>query len=467
MFVLENIIKSVLVISMRMRLIVSFLFLFMFGSFLAVMQWNALNSIPDNLYNSFQKDSEALVLSYITESNREDGNANGFIGKYNVPKTLRIGLIPYQYIVFKTQAPGDFSYLKYLSSAGWQGLVYAHLYDLAHKLGISGDGNPVAASPELSFMRIITAALMAAMLASLILMLGFEFGIIAGIFVFIGTLFNPSFMVMGNNLYWMPFLMVAPLLFSWFLLSKNITNKWVLPAGMYALFFIKSMMGYEFLSTIILAAMSPVIYFSIKNRRGFAYFVKNCFVIGVSGVLGFVSALGIHLYKLHSLNSSWSDAWALFIAVVAKRTHGNPEYMEKVYRVASDASSFDVLRSYMHTPVFYYPAAFSLSISDLLIGLCFFALIVGTYIFINNQHLKTKFIALLAIVVWSFVAVASWHVLAKGHSFFHHHINNFLWGLPLSIFIYVFFGYYAQKACSLIKTKYEFPSRNILYYFSN
>jgi hypothetical protein len=205
---------------------------------------------------------------------------------------------------------------------------------------------------------------------------------------------------------------------------------------------LKAAMGYEFISTILLSTLCPLIYFAVKNSWSREKILSRCALVGIFGLLGFVAAISLHVYQLTLESGDTGQAISIIQDRVLTRTHDDPEnYVDTPYYESQKASACSI--------IFY---------EYLLRGGTFrvkipYLLWVIVFIFISFKVYKDKYqlpelkrsnpvINALIITTWfSILAPLSWFVLAKSHSYIHTDINIILWHLPFMIFGFALLGY--------------------------
>lgn len=380
--------------------------------------------ISSKKFKEHQKDSESLVIGRIAKS-RTDGvlSEAGLLGRHETA----IGGendFQHQYELFTNETRGE-NYKTYNSQIGLHGIFFSLIDKVLNICGI--DDNML----RLQIYRGLTSALLAIILSAIILLFYFEIGIYPVILLLFSIALSPWLVLIGRNLYWVFGLMYLPMLITFMAFKyQELTDQFNKPLIYSAIFlsiFLKSSFGYEFISTIMLAMLAPMIYFTIKNdtpyRQTFVYILQ----IGLVAVAGFIAAFFVHIMQLSVVLGGFSESFASVFGRVSVRTGlgVNLDAVESVYIKSLNASSWKVLLRYF--------------MSSGSVFIIIFALVSRASLHMlkspqyNVQEKRT--IKALFITTWfSFFAPVSWFVLAKAHSYIHTHINIVLWDLPFKIF---------------------------------
>lgn len=174
---------------------------------------------------------------------------------------------------------------------------------------------------------------------------------------------------------------------------------------------------------------------------GGGLYVKKSCIVGVSAILGFITAIFTHIFKLIKLFNSFDKAIEHLVYTISKRTgvfQSGLEYSESIIN-SLESNVFDVIHTYIfkNKPLVYEYTM----ITVIAIFLFFIALT-----FISERYSKSldenrkKLFAICISCIVCFIAPISWFIMAKGHSFIHTPINYLLWSMPFTIIVFCFGG---------------------------
>lgn len=223
---------------------------------------NALQSGSEQYrYEGFQADSEWLIRAKLGyEHEHGFGSSGGFL---------------------RMPQPND---APYLSQYGLQGHVLSWMQRLT-----GGD--------ELAILRrgrrlfALTAAMV---LALFLLALRRELGSAVAHGVGLGLLASDWMVFFGPNAYWATALLFAPMAFSFWAYADWPRGRFL--AAIAFLVAMKSLCGYEYVSSVILAAAPAVLWHELRRPAGaWLRSVKAIFGLGLAGSAGFALALVLHL----------------------------------------------------------------------------------------------------------------------------------------------------------------------------
>lgn len=422
--------------------------------------FNTFRVTTTDWFVTHQVDSEQLVLDGLLHA-KQTGDVRP--GRYSRPEIPDAKLQAHAlYAVNETSG----TFKPYESQYGLQMRVFAALA----AIGVDHIGT----------LQAITALLTSAVVAALFALLWTQLGRSPALIFALVLVLSPWVVVFARNLYWVPFTWFLPMLVTLSLSSVAFARArvfWLMLGALFVTFLVKSLCGYEYITTIYFAAITPIVYFGVKERISFTRMAIHVTASGVALVAAFALALGMHaLTVAPDLQSGLAK-----ISLVAKKRVALDD-PAKVAREVCEGSvdcenlTISSLRSSTVSVVATYflmpDAAPWLSnfrdrtpcdsgckaelkavlqnegrgaalkyLRDLGPG----AWIEGVGVAVRKAVDAFGFIAFVLVVCVSFrrfprelraaVAVAfvaplSWHVMAKAHSDVHTHMNYVLWYLP-------------------------------------
>jgi len=238
-------------------------------------------------------------------------------------------------------------------------------------------------------------------------------------------------------------------------------------------FLIKDLCGYEYITTIGVSAVAPLIYYATKYKNKFSAILLQLSIASFSFIMAFGLAIIIHAY---SVGNNFAEGISVIQSVALKRI-GSPD---SAARSCSDLNAVEmtncmnelnknkaslaangllVVGNYFIFKEFlpwlgnirYHPGdkeklltgLNNLTLSKInpynfhvqtvlslaaygLSCICFIALTVCA--FWASFKMDNRAISLLLII--SALAPLSWFIMAKGHSYVHKHLNYVLWYIP-------------------------------------
>lgn len=424
-------------------------FLLLFFSF----QHNTFKVAEHKWFTRFGADSESLVIARLVKSQHEgifssqghlvfyDRDSEDFASK---PTKIYEGILQYN----------NMKNVEYTSQVGIQGIFYSILDKSFNKLNIVNIKN------RINIYHAITSSLLALVLASIVVLFYLEIGAFASIFLLLSLILSQWIAVMARNLYWVEGLMYVPFLAIFAMHKYEELKGHISLKLLYFLAFstvmIRCFNGYEYISTILISMVVPIIYFAVKNNWNIVLAVKRIIFTGLFGLFGFLTALLLHIWQLQLSTHSFTKAWGIILRRILTRTSGNPDGVPEHIRKSLESSFFEIIHTYLNgtaidlSTIFGFKFFKFITYEDLI--WCF--LIGSIFVFTDFKLIKEHYNKLLALTVatWvSFFAPISWFVLAKGHSYIHTHINYILWHLPFTIFGYALVGFIGYL---LLKTLY-------------
>jgi len=381
------------------------LFILLFANYLT----NCFHTVQPYWFENWQTDSEALIKGRIFVIEHY-----GFLkdfGLLQMSAGYEKGFADYE-----TLTP-------YLSQLGFGGTLFGAIKILTHGIG---------------FCYGLNVFILCGLLFAILKWIYDEFGILPSIAGYVAMFFSGWMTVSARNLYWIPFTLILPFVISLFFLKREEkTGKisvWLWAFLIFASVFFKSGCGFEFISCVLINSVLPIFYYGCKNNWSVSKIIKRFFIIGCTGLLGFLSAIGLHIYQLSGYFGNLSQALSLMQNDVARRTAATVLTMPTQGFVINSMSvpKFQVISTYLAGE----SVIFGLKM-NILICICALTFLYKS----ENQNLH----ALKIFTLVSLLSPLSWYILASPHSYIHTHINYLLWSYPCIILIFACIGYVIEN----------------------
>jgi len=398
-----------------------FIIFIIFITLILVFQKNYFRTVDNYFFNTFQKDSEALVIGGIVASKMQIDKQNWNLGFILKNGSLDPGFAYDSYEVFPNvnNYPKS-TFFPYKSQIGFQFWYYS----IIQKIMNFSDPS------RLGYFS-------CAILSILIIGFFFLYKKIYGTFysyIFVLTIsMSPWIISMARNLYWSIFLWFIPPFFAGLAyLYKDKKIKYLFYFLVLISIFIKSLCGYEYLSTIVLFTVSVYIiapYFNFNTKNQTPEW-KMAFNVILLCILGFLIAL---LFHASYRGTSISDGLlTIFKEDVQRRTFGDSKNFNEAYSPSLNSSVFVVIKKYIldwSTPLF---VGLHGKLFQILLVLSSFGLV---YKKITKHPMFKRDLILLTFTI---IGPLSWFILAKSHSYIHTHISFVLWYIgfvPALVFV--------------------------------
>lgn len=410
---------------------------------------NILSFANSLWFNLHQKDSESLVLGRLVENKIGDQNSFGcFLGQYTnsamkrkkdfveaqyrMYEELSVHTTNYQYMVYLHQIGGQVGFLQKVDEIIAKTLMLATENRLVRVKFL----NKVNES-RIVLLQLVVAAVNAVVISLVLLWFAVEFDENLAWGLLSLTMASPWLTVFGRNLYWIMGSWYLPMVCAmWICRSFGQRNSpsivgYILQNIIFATLmmisvFIKSTMGYEYLSTIVLAAITVLIYYGIKNRWSASRSLVLMFSGGIGSVAGFAGCLWIHYSRLVMYyGGSQEDALNRIKHMINARTVGNVSTLQQEFGATVSGNPIVILLKYVFSVWNLFPPY-------ILFLLPF--VWISNVVLVKKMRFSLQMRALAIATLFSMSAPISWFVLARGHSFVHFHLNYVLWHLPTMFF---------------------------------
>lgn len=369
--------------------------------------------------NNFQNDSENLVFAKILTDEISIKSNHGFL----------VYLDDQQLQQLKNNKNIEEKSVKnqlYTPQFGLQGIIFSLLYN---NLNIK----------NFELLHLLNVLCINFLLIYLLNWIYIEFKLKAMLFSSLSIYFlSTMFIGVEKNLYWIIWIYFLPMCLSICVMKSNNTSSrlFYLIIFPFISILLKCLNGYEFMSTVLINMEIPIIYYYLKKNAKMINLIKICSIVGISGILGFVVAIMLHVKKLLVITNDLKSAFNLFLYPIIYRTnllgYKLPELSGiigkdyKIFEKSLNVSMVEVLEIYL------------LNSKIMLV-------IILLIIFIIKDLKNKENIPLIVSIILSFVGVLSWIILAKGHSYIHTHINPVLWNIPFLMLSFAYFGIQFEK----------------------
>lgn len=367
-------------------------------------------------FPKFQKDSENLVLVSVLAKNYTKAQTEPYgLSLLRGHKNNKIIFLDGDLKEASEKLdPDDINNIRpYDSLVGIQG----HIVNFFYRLGIK----------KISVFRWANALLTAAVLVAICYMIYKTYnGLLAGVF-FVTFALSPWVTAFGSNLYWASYLWFLPLLLV-FIYQYLPQNKRIKRYSLLALIglsiFVKSLAGYEYISSIMIIAVIPIIldFFKSKAKHIKIQNVKAFIQISLVMIFGFILAFGVHA-SMRGNGDILTGAQIIYNHDVKRRMSVGEYHNDKIAKLneAKNASMINTVRRYVsfNTPL----------LTGLINGNSFMPLVIVSFLFLVVDAMKNYQKVKLELIVWilTLLAPLSWYILAKPHSYIHTHMNYVLW----------------------------------------
>lgn len=361
----------------------------------AVMAFVFVTNFPktgSKFFHNFQLDSQGLITAKI-DADKLGVDTHG--ANYGWLNKTADG---YQFVPAK-------------SHKALQGYVASALYN---KAGLS-----------VKAIQIFYAFLLALTLSFLCWLLRKEYDALFAWVFYLVFLLSPWVTAMARNLYWAEFLMFLPAVLILLALPYLRQNNIKIAAVYTALFFIavliKCLCGYEFLSSIMLFALTFPATAAVvaKNAKLRVMLVKYTALCAFLFVFAFACALTAHAKERggtvsKGLQLIWKED-------ITRRTYSSSAVWTGLTGKSLQSSAPLVVAKYLiKIPNGVITGVFAVF---------FLPLILLSLVLLVLKSVKTKVWLSQdnAFFMFFFLTSISWFVAAKGHSYIHTHINYVLW----------------------------------------
>ncbi|MBE6895185.1 MAG: hypothetical protein E7483_06275 [Ruminococcaceae bacterium] len=280
----------------------------------------------------------------------------------------------------------------------------------------------------LELMQIIAAISLAVVLSMICFLINKKYNALMAAVFFITFAFSPYITIFAKNLYWLEFLWFIPVLIGLFcaVYTENKVAKGLSCIAMFFAVLVKSLCGYEYLSTILIAAMSflaiDMVYAFYKKEKEKVWNVfKITVVLSIAALAGFFVAIIIHGFALGDGNI-FEGMLKVYETAGAKNLAGGSGAitMPEHYVVALRDPISMMIEGY-----FNLSANIVYGISGNWFGII--SMLPAVFILYDHEIKERTDIKMVTMYLVFLMATLSWLILAEGHSVIHGFLNSVLW----------------------------------------
>lgn len=275
--------------------------------------------------------------------------------------------------------------------------------------------------------------------------------LVSYILLFVLGFLSPSLMMFGKNLYWIGWSLFLPMVSMILTINnkkfKSIKNRNIL------LFFIalitcliKQVFYFEFVTTVMISMMIPIIYYIIEEKLDLKESIKIFIWPTIGALISFVIA---NLIKLIILSIDLGGVQIAINTIIENfnvRLVGNTTSSNIIIVESANVSFIRVLWIMVKKVSISLKGIMTLTQLATLGGVLAITMLEGFKIIRN----KTIYINLgLLICIWiSLLAPLSWFILAKPHTYIHNVQCSVTWFIPFTILANAFIIEYCVKIFS-------------------
>jgi hypothetical protein len=288
----------------------------------------------------------------------------------------------------------------YPSQFGLQGIVFS-IIDLI---------NPLPRSWRIGFYHLLASLMTAGALVWIADILRRRFGWSAFCGFLIPPALEPLFTALGPNLYWVVGIWFVPMAIAMHLADEESPRRrFYLVAAAFVFFLAKSLCGYEFISTVILAAAVGCLLGTKERPQQLVRTLGNVAWMVGAGVAGFLVAVFAHAAKL--------GGFAVIADRAGARIAGDSASLQEQLIIGKFASFQTVIFRYLEGNDVTLIKNFGIPLGLFVLVSALALMDKGIIWYLGPDRRKLQILALAFLA--SLAAPLSWFVLAKAHSFAH------------------------------------------------
>lgn len=400
-----------------------------------------LISEPD-LFHGFERQPEGLVIGRLARSAQDGvfsyGGLNGVNSSDSIVKSperyAQDLAAQHDLYIMDSEVPPYF--IAYKSQSAGQAIVMGTIHKLL----------PYDNLKKLATYRGLNALLVAFIFVLFGAWVYRNYGFVASLITLLLVFLSPWINVFAHNLWWVLWNFYIPFLTMLLLLERRHKNpdkisQPVVVAGLFfAVFFKCFFSGFEFISTTLISALCPFVYYAIREKQHLKSFLLDGIKYSGTMLMAVLAQMLMLIVQIKHLEGTYKAGIDHIINSFVKRSDVGTDDVKmslfeliKVY-LKGDAFQLGFLQN--DTPVFF--------------GVVILLIVAGL-LFIGIRKKEMMSDPLILTTLFSILAPLSWLIVFKQHSIEHIHMDYIIWYIPFMLYGFCAIG----VAVSLLWKKKE------------
>lgn len=424
-------------------------------------------TVPPGMFGKAGKGSEYLIMGRLTYS-----RDHGLFSMGGIPGSCRIApgndslskysMAQLQYRIFLEGLPYD-EFSPHRSQLGFQAL-YLALLDRSFPF--------LTNEIKLQGFYLLNSVLFAAVLLFILLWVKRNAGFPASILLLLSFLLAAWFVAFGRNLWFVLWAFYLPFLATLLILEAEEKLRKDLSLRLYVISFtaivVKLLMtSYEFITSALVTAFIPMVYYAVTGKWGLRKFILRSAVFSGIAVAAILISMIILSFQIKSIDGSFADGVRYISYSFSKRSMGDPEKVTGLQSVipgtsetgkASEviskslgSSLTEVVGNYLRKDfINLRPLAnqagvgmfgLKLNYGGLFLIFGLFSLWGEIMCQIRGGFAERARIRAMNITFWvSMLGPLSWYIIFRGHSYIHTSLDMLVWHMPMVIIGFILTG---------------------------
>ena len=332
-------------------------------------------------------------------------------------------------------------------------------------------------------MQAVAAALMALTVMFLVRLVARDFSCLSAVSVAAIFILSPWIVIFARNLFWVSFTWFLPLVITMYYsirVYETPAARWRMLALFYGAMLLKLLCGYEFITSIVIAAYCPLLYQAMLKKIPLWHVLKLFMWVGGGAFAAFATAALIHISAIAETRAAGFETFRYraerrFYSedpqMTAKQSCPGDAECEKIMLASLTASPVDVVKIYLVMPEFLpwlsttrlseaerhafksrldsthgiakkiaairaSPVSYWFFIAAKILNPAAFIGFMLTCIGVAMRSSR----AAQGLLLLSFIAPLSWFVAAKGFCYIHAHLCFVVWYIPFIVYGTILIG---------------------------
>lgn len=389
---------------------------------------NLLRITESDRFHGFERQPEGLVVGRLVRASQDGVFSYGGLTGINYDTRTERSTEQYamdlagQHDLYLTGGKVPEGFQAYKSQSGGQGIVLALIQKIL----------PLDGAKKLMIFRGINALLVALIF---VLFGGWVYrniGKVASLITLLLILLSSWLNMYGHNLWWVLWNFYLPFTTMLLLLEKKHKSpekigNWKVFGWLFVAVFLKCFFtGFEFITSTLVAAICPIVYYFYIEQKSFVQFIIFSIKASATMLMAVIAQMVMLIVQIKYVDGTLTDGIEHIVHSFTKRTE------------AMDVSYLEIMKMYFSNDIF--SLGFLSNTIQFYFG-SFIIILVAVGIFIYKGESKERTTnALILTTAFSILAPLSWFIVFKQHAFEHPHMDYIVWYMPFMLYGFSLIG---------------------------
>lgn len=395
-------------------------------------------------YRLWERTYDRVVIARVAMSQQHGiFSSAGLLGLANLEEDETWNFSPdRQFEIYEKEEP-IIRYRIYRSHPGFQGYFFSFVDSTTN----------FSPSQNVEIFRGLVSALSSGAISLLATIIAIRFGWLSGVLMIAFSAASEWMILPSGNIYWNLWVFYLPFLAGIFILHDEAVKNRYSAGKIYSALFIATLIkvlitGFEIITTTLIMATVPFIYYAILNKWGKVLW-KRLIQVGIVLTLATISGLLVLMIQIAWNDGTFESSIDYISRTLHRRAFGDANSQRgQAYDESLVASDLSVIKTYLNINAFDSQTprqGWQISYWKIIVVFIFFtALFLGRRRFQIQKREYEKEVSFIAATWYSLIAPLSWYVIFTATSYEHPFLFPMAWQMPFVLLGFAMCGYIIQ-----------------------